>query len=52
MTEALGYNVTRLQRIRVMNIHLGNLPPGEWRYLSKKEKNELFDELDYEPREW
>lgn len=52
MTEALGYNVYRLQRMRIMNIHLGNLPTGQWRYLSKKEKAQLFSELDYEPREW
>lgn len=52
MTEALGYNVYRLQRMRIMNIHLGNLPTGQWRYLSKKEKAQLFDELDYEPKEW
>lgn len=52
MTEALGYNVFRLQRMRIMNIHLGNLPTGQWRYLSKKEKTQLFNELDYEPREW
>lgn len=29
MCEALVYEVYRLQRLRVMNIHLGNLPPGE-----------------------
>lgn len=52
MCEALGYDIYRLQRIRIMNIHLGKLPMGQWRYLSKKEKNQLFDELDYEPREW
>lgn len=52
MCEALGYNVTRLQRIRIMNIHLGNLPVGQWKYLSKKEKSGLFDELGYTPREW
>lgn len=53
MCEELGYNVVRLQRIRIMNIQLGNnLPVGQWRYLSKKEKRDLFDELDYEPREW
>ncbi|MBM7708342.1 pseudouridine synthase [Enterococcus lemanii] len=53
MCEELGYNVVRLQRIRIMNIQLGNnLPVGQWRYLSKKEKSELFNELDYEPREW
>jgi len=52
MCEALGYQVYRLQRIRIMNIHLGNLPPGQWRDLSKKERTQLFRELDYEPREW
>lgn len=52
MCEALDYEVYKLKRLRVMNIELGNLPIGEWRYLSKKEKNRLFDELDYQPREW
>lgn len=52
MCEALGYEVLRLQRIRIMNIHLGNLPPGQWRDLSKKERTQLFRELNYEPREW
>lgn len=52
MCEALGYNVYRLQRIRIMNIQLNNLPVGQWRYLSKKEKDRLFRELDYEAVEW
>jgi 23S rRNA pseudouridine2604 synthase len=52
MCEALGYEVYRLQRIRIMNIHLGNLPPGQWRDLTKKEKTGLFRELNYEPNEW
>lgn len=52
MCEELGYNVYRLQRIRIMNIQLGTLPIGQWRYLSKKEKINLFKELDYEPKEW
>ncbi|UOE94095.1 23S rRNA pseudouridine(2604) synthase RluF [Alkalihalobacillus sp. LMS39] len=52
MCEALGYEVYRLQRTRIMNIHLGNLPPGQWRDLSKKERTQLFRELNYEPREW
>lgn len=52
MCEALGYNVYRLQRIRVMNIHLANLPVGQWRYLSKKEKERLFKDLNYQPKEW
>lgn len=52
MCAELGYDVYRLQRIRIMNIHLGNLPTGQWRDLSKKEKTQLFKELNYEPSEW
>jgi 23S rRNA pseudouridine2604 synthase len=52
MCEALGYEVYRLQRIRIMNIHLGNLPLGQWRDLTKKEKNQLFRDLNYEPKEY
>lgn len=52
MCEALGYDVLRLQRTRIMNIHLGNLPLGQWRDLSKKERNQLFRDLNYEPKEW
>lgn len=52
MCEVLGYEVYRLQRIRIMNIHLGNLPPGQWRDLTKKEKAQLFSDLNYEPIEW
>ncbi|MEE6451372.1 23S rRNA pseudouridine(2604) synthase RluF [Gottfriedia acidiceleris] len=52
MCEALGYEVYRLQRTRIMNITLGNLPIGQWRDLSKKEKTQLFRELNYEPNEW
>ena len=50
MCEELGYNVYRLQRIRIMNIQLDNLPVGQWRYLSKKEKAQLFQALNYEPK--
>jgi 23S rRNA pseudouridine2604 synthase len=52
MCNALGYDVQRLQRIRIMNIQLGNLPIGQWRDLTKKEKTQLFNDLDYEPRQW
>ncbi|WP_378183218.1 23S rRNA pseudouridine(2604) synthase RluF [Aquimarina sp. SS2-1] len=38
MCEYLGYEVTRLKRIRIMNIHL-DTPVGEWRYLTEKELN-------------
>ena len=52
MCEALGYEVYRLQRVRIMNIHLGNLPVGQWRDLTKKEKTRLFQDLNYTPQEW
>ncbi|MFS0689458.1 23S rRNA pseudouridine(2604) synthase RluF [Sporosarcina sp. 179-K 8C2 HS] len=50
MCSALGYNVRRLQRTRIMNIHLGNLPIGQWRELTDKELKEMFQMLDYEPK--
>ncbi|GKW45721.1 23S rRNA pseudouridine(2604) synthase RluF [Planococcus sp. NCCP-2050] len=50
MCQALGYEVRNLQRVRIMNIHLGDLPVGEWRDLSDSERNELFTELDYKPK--
>ena len=37
MCEVLGYKVTKLQRVRIMNVTLKNLPIGQWRYLTKKE---------------
>ncbi len=52
MCEALGYDVYRLQRVRIMNITLGNLPPGQWRDLTKKEKKRLFADLEYSPKEF
>ena len=52
MCEASGYEVYRLQRVRIMNIHLGNLPIGQWRDLTKKEKDRLFKDLNYTPQEW
>ncbi|GGD85028.1 23S rRNA pseudouridine(2604) synthase RluF [Planktosalinus lacus] len=37
MCEYLGYEVTALKRIRIMNITLDDLPVGTWRDLSKGE---------------
>lgn len=37
MTEYLGYEVTYLRRVRLMNIHLGRMAPGQWRELSQAE---------------
>jgi 23S rRNA pseudouridine2604 synthase len=45
MCSAHDYQVIRLQRVRVMNIELGRLKPGEWRELSEAELNELLTQL-------
>lgn len=37
MCEYLGYEVTKLKRVRIMNISLGKLPIGQWRFLSEEE---------------
>jgi 23S rRNA pseudouridine2604 synthase len=37
MCSALGYKAQRLQRVRIMNIQLGNLRPGQWRHLTAAE---------------
>ena len=42
MCEALGYNVVRLQRIRIMNIKLGELKKGQYRKATESEFNELY----------
>lgn len=43
MCSALGYKAQRLQRVRIMNIHLGNLRPGQWRHLTPAELAGLMD---------
>lgn len=40
MCEYLGYEVTKLKRIRIMNITL-DLPVGKWRLLTEKELKEI-----------
>ena len=37
MCSALGYRAQRLQRVRIMNVQLGNLQPGQWRHLTPAE---------------
>jgi 23S rRNA pseudouridine2604 synthase len=41
MCEHLGYEVETLKRERIMNIELGKLPIGKWRYLTEKELKDL-----------
>ncbi|WP_291403900.1 23S rRNA pseudouridine(2604) synthase RluF [Daejeonella sp.] len=40
MCEYLDYKVTKLKRVRIMNIKL-DIPIGKWRYLSDDEMNEI-----------
>lgn len=37
MCEVFGYKVVKLERVRIMNINLGNLKNGSWRDLTIKE---------------
>ncbi|MGO4734793.1 pseudouridine synthase [Paenibacillus sp. 2KB_22] len=47
MCSAFGYEVRKLKRIRIMNIHLGEMATGSWRELTSAEKAELGGLLDY-----
>lgn len=42
MCEALGYKVDVLKRIRIMNVELGDLKPGQVRELTEQELKELY----------
>lgn len=41
MCEAIKHPVLTLKRVQIGNIELGNLPKGEWRFLSEEEINYL-----------
>ena len=45
MCKALGYNVTKLRRVRIMNIELGNLGKGKYRNLTDDEVKELMSQI-------
>ena len=45
MCEYFGYRVEELQRVRIMNIYLGDLAPGTYRKLTTKEYTELMHML-------
>ena len=46
MCEALGYSVRALRRIRIMNLRLDGLRPGQWRELTDEELRTLLAALD------
>lgn len=43
MCEVLGYQVKSLKRVRVVNVMLGNLKPGDYRELTVEERKVLYD---------
>jgi 23S rRNA pseudouridine2604 synthase len=43
MCEYLGYCVVRLERLRIMNISIDNLPVGKWRYITQHELTGIND---------
>lgn len=45
MCQQLGYQVKQLKRIRIANIHLGKLKPGEYRRLSDQELETLYSKV-------
>jgi len=42
MCEHFDYRVRRLQRVRIMHVHLGTLPVGQWRELTAAELRGLL----------
>ena len=50
MCSALGYQVRRLQRVRISNIHLGTLAAGRWRHLTPEELAALLPYRFQAPR--
>lgn len=45
MCDTNGYQVKKLKRVRIMNVKLGELGEGNWRYLTKTEKRRLLELL-------
>ena len=46
MCQHFGFEVTKLERVRIMNVSLKGLPPGEWRDFTDDELIELFRLLE------
>jgi 23S rRNA pseudouridine2604 synthase len=43
MCEHFGFEVTKLERVRIMNVNLKGIPMGEWRELSPEELTEIYN---------
>ncbi len=51
MCEAFEYKVISLQRVRIMNVHLGKIALGKYRLLSDVEVAELYSLVKYSSKE-
>ncbi|MDP9142579.1 MAG: 23S rRNA pseudouridine(2604) synthase RluF [Pseudomonadota bacterium] len=49
MCDVFDYKVWRLQRVRIMNVHLGSLPIGQWRDLNADELRDLLPDKELVP---
>ncbi len=47
MCKHFGFEVTKLERVRIMNVSLKGLPPGEWRDFTDDELIELFRLIEH-----
>ncbi len=47
MCETLGFRVTSLKRIRIMNFSLNGIAPGKWRYFSPVEISTINEMLQH-----
>lgn len=45
MSKAFGYNVIKLERVRILSIYLGDLPYGSWRILKRDELKKLKKQI-------
>jgi 23S rRNA pseudouridine2604 synthase len=43
MCNVFGYQVLKLQRIRIMHVSLGKLKTGEWRVLTEEEISKFYN---------
>jgi len=46
MCEHFGYDVTKLERVRIMNIALKGIPIGDWRDLNEKEMEIIYSMIE------
>ena len=46
MCEHFGYEVTKLERVRIMNIDLKGLPLGDWRELTESEMEIIYKMIE------